>query len=338
MFVVVFGTVFCVKGSLTAGELIAFISYNSMLIWPVRQLGRTITEMSKAGVSIERIRDILIMEPEDTPEKPEYPDMRADIEFRNVGFFYIDGTKTLDSVSFRVPAGKTVGILGGTGSGKSTLMYLLARLYDVTEGEITVGGVPLTNIPRQYVRRNVGIVLQEPFLFSRTLGENISIAIDTKECGDGAETFDRASEAHRELIDESIKIACLDETIEKLTNGLETIVGERGVTLSGGQKQRTAIARMMTSKPPVMIFDDSLSAVDTETDTKIRDALHEKCRGSTVILISHRITTLMDADEIIVLDKGKVVETGTHSELLKNNNGIYRKIYDIQNQNAEEVS
>ncbi len=323
MTVIIFGTVFCVRSTLTAGELIAFISYNSMLIWPVRQLGRTLSEMSKAGVAISRIRDILKKEPESFPVSPEYPDMNSDIVFDSVGFSYIDGTKTLDNISFKIEKGKTIGILGGTGSGKSTLMYLLTRLYDPTEGMITVDGVPLENIPRQYVRRNVGIVLQEPFLFSRKLGENIAI---TKE--------DMTDEELRD----AIKTACLDETVEKLTGGLETVVGERGVTLSGGQKQRTAIARMMTGKPPVMIFDDSLSAVDTETDAKIREALKEKCKGNTVILISHRITTLMDADLIIVLDKGRIVESGTHAELVSMKDGIYSRIYSIQNQNIEEVS
>lgn len=322
MAVVLCGTVFCVRGELTPGNLIAFISYNSMLIWPVRHLGRTISEMSKANVSINRIRYILLMEPEKDPENPETPDMRADIVFDHVGFSYADGVKTLDDVSFSIGSGQTVGILGSTGSGKSTLMYLLTRLYDPDEGRITVGGVPLENIPRQYVRRNIGIVLQEPYLFSRTLGENIRIT-----CADMPE----------ETFAEAVSTASLDETVQKLTNGLDTVVGERGVTLSGGQKQRTAIARMMTGKPPVMIFDDSLSAVDTETDAKIRDALRKKCAGSTVVLISHRVTTLMDADLILVLDKGRIVESGTHGDLMRRG-GVYRRIHDIQNQNMEEVT
>ena len=212
--------------------------------------------------------------------------------------------------------GTTLGILGGTGSGKSTLMLLLDRLYDLPpeNGKITIGGVDVADMKAEYLRENIGIVLQEPYLFSRTLKENIGIT-------DDALTLTEIRAAAR--------AACLDDTVEGFKNGYDTFVGERGVTLSGGQKQRAAIARVLTHPSPIMIFDDSLSAVDTETDAKIRRSLEERFGTSSIILISHRITTLSKADKIIVLDRGRIVEEGTHDEL-KAAGGIYQKIYMIQ--------
>ena len=216
-----------------------------------------------------------------------------------------------------------IGIAGGTGSGKSTLMYLLDRLYDIPEncGRITIGGVDIADMKADWVRENVGIVLQEPFLFSRSIADNVGI---TQESTNLPEIRDAA------------KVACLDDTVMSFSKGYDTFVGERGVTLSGGQKQRAAIARLVVQKTPIMVFDDSLSAVDTETDSKIRHALSESLGKSTVILISHRITTLMHAEKIIVLDHGKVVEEGTHSELVSHG-GLYKQIYDIQTKGAEET-
>lgn len=323
MLVLVLGSVFCVNGSLTAGGFIAFLSYNSMLTWPVRQLGRVISEMSKANVSIERI--MYIMNSEEEQDKPgaTAPDMRGDIEFSHVSFGYDTEIPIVNDVSFRIPQGTTFGILGSTGSGKSTLMHLLNRLYDLPEenGRITIGGVNIADMKASWVRQNIGMVLQEPFLFSRTIAENIGIA---------------SRELQMEDIRRAAKIACVDEAISEFSNGYETVVGERGVTLSGGQKQRTAIARMLTQRAPIMVFDDSLSAVDAETDAKIRQALRKNLGDSTVILISHRVTTLMQAECIMVLDKGRVAEMGSHEELLKKN-GIYRHIYDMQMTMPEEV-
>ena len=238
-------------------------------------------------------------------------------------FAYGQDLPVLDDVSFSIPAGSTFAILGSTGSGKSTLVHLLDRLYDLPErcGSITIGGVDIRNIRRSWLRKNIGMVLQEPFLFSRTVGENISISREHPE---------------REEIREAAGIACVDDAIEQFADGYETMVGERGVTLSGGQKQRVAIARMLMQKAPVMVFDDSLSAVDAETDVKIRAALKEFMGKSTVILISHRVTTLMQADCIMVLDKGRIAEMGTHEELMARH-GVYRKIYDIQMNLDEET-
>ena len=316
MIVVVLGAVFAVRGEMLAGEYIAFFSYNIMLTWPIRLLGRLISGLSRSEIATDRIRYIMNSEPEKDEGKKLRPEMTGDIVFNNVSFAYDESKEIVKDVSFRIKGGTTVGILGGTGSGKSTLMHLLNRLYELPKenGSITISGVDIKDIEVGYLRENVGMVLQEPYLFSRTLAENIALG------GGNAEIED---------IKEAAGTASLLETIESFKEGFETTVGERGVTLSGGQKQRTAIARMLIGKSPIMVFDDSLSAVDAETDAKIRKGLMEKGKNSTVIIISHRITTLMAADNILVLDKGRLVESGTHDELIKNT-GIYRKIYDIQ--------
>ncbi len=315
--VTAFGAYFTVHGQMSAGNYIAFVSYNSMLVMPIRQIGRVIANMSKANISIERIAYIMNAEEEKDCEGAVESDMRGDIVFEHVNYQYENGTgEILQDINMTIPQGKTIGILGGTGSGKSTLMYLLDRLYSLKEGEgrITVNGVDLSRIQLESVRNNIGIVLQEPYLFSRSLSENIKIARQTSSMDD---------------ILKASRIASLDDAVKHFDEGYDTYVGERGVTLSGGQKQRTAIAQMLIRKPPIMIFDDSLSAVDAETDAKIRAALKEHTGDSTVILIAHRITTLMAADEIYVLDEGKITEHGTHDSLLEQN-GIYRKIYDLQ--------
>lgn len=316
MLIIIFGVVLCIRGEMTAGDFIAAVSYNAMLIWPVRQLGRVISEMSKAGISIGRIGYILDSEQEHDAENAVPCDMSGDIKFSHVSFSYdgAEDTKVLDDVSLKIEKGKTLGILGMTGSGKSTLVQLLCRLYEPTEGKITVSGRNIREIQSESLRKSIGIVLQEPFLFSRTLKANIGI-ID--------------EEPDMENVKKAAAIACLDDTIEGFANGYDTMVGERGVTLSGGQKQRTAIARTLYQNTPVMIFDDSLSAVDAETDAKIRHALRDRLNDATVIIISHRISTLMSADKIIVMNHGKIVEAGTHEELLAQN-GLYKQINDIQ--------
>ncbi len=319
MLVVVLGTRLCVLGEMTPGEFISFSVYNTMLIWPVRRLGRVISEMSKAGVSVQRIGEILDAQPEtDVPNAVRAP-LNTDISFEHVSFSYGQGNEVLRDVSFTIPAGKSFGVLGGTGSGKSSLLMLLCRLYAPTSGWITAGGVDLAQMPARWVRQNVGMVLQEPFLFSRTIEENIGI-----------------TGASAEEIRQAAITACIHEDIERFSQGYATLVGERGVTLSGGQKQRVAIARTLTKKTPVIVFDDSLSAVDTETDEKIRTALNENLQGTTTVIISHRITTLLDCDRVLVLDKGRVSQLGTPEELLACP-GIFRKIYDMQMSVGEEA-
>ena len=323
MLLVVVGCVFCINGWLTEGEYIAFVSYNSMLIWPIRMLGRMISELSKAGVSIDRIMYITESEIEKDKDGAVKADMTGDICFEHVNFSYDGCPQMLYDINFTMKSGTTLGILGGTGSGKSTMVQLLDKLYDIPEGSgrITIGGVDIRDIETEHLRKNIGIVLQEPYLFSRTLAENIAIT---------------EPEIDMERVKDAARSACLDTAIENFANGYDIFVGERGVTLSGGQKQRAAIARNLMRNAPIMVFDDSLSAVDTETDAKIRTELEKRFGTASIILISHRITTLSKADKIIVLDSGRIVEEGTHDEL-KNAGGIYQKIYETQSGLEENI-
>ncbi len=316
MTVMVVGVSEAVAGHITAGTFLAFLTYNASMIWPVRGLGRVLSEMSKAGVSIDRVREILDAQEEELPADPKEPDWTGDIVFDHVTFGYGGEEPVLKDVSFTIPAGKTFAILGGTGSGKSTIAALLTRLYDLKEGEgtITVGGVDIRDIPQPALRRNIGLVLQEPFLYSKTIEENLKVTQPS---------------ADREELRRAARIASVDRALEEMALGYDTLVGERGVTLSGGQKQRVAIARSLLRRSPVLLLDDSLSAVDTETDEKIRSALLEEEAGTTLILISHRVTTLMAADHILVLEDGRVAEEGTHQQLITQN-GPYRRVYDIQ--------
>ena len=313
MVIILTGVNETVNGTMTLGSFLAFVTYNEALAWPVRSLGRVLSDMSKAGVSMDRVGYILkAPEEQDDSDAGQAP-VQGDIVFDHVTFGY-GGQPVLQDVSFTIPQGSTFAILGGTGSGKSTLVHLLDRLYDLAEGKITIGGIDLRQFQRDHLRRNIGLVLQEPFLFSQTIRENI------------AATHPQAPE---EDVRRAAAIACVDEAIAEFTAGYDTVVGERGVTLSGGQKQRVAIARMLLQNAPIMVFDDSLSAVDAQTDTKIRQALRENLGDATVILISHRITTLMQADQILVLDHGRVAELGTHDQLI-HRPGIYQDIYNIQ--------
>ena len=313
---VCFGAAFCIRGEMLAGEYIAFLSYCALLTWPVRALGRMISEMSKAGVSIDRIAYIMNAREEKDEGAGLKPDLSGDIVFDRVSFSYEPDQELLRDVSFTVRGGRTLGILGGTGSGKSTLMLLLNKLYPLPEGggSIRIGGTDIRDIDTAWLRQNMAMVLQEPFLFSRSIRDNI--AMGEEETGE-------------EPVRSAARVACLEDSVDGFPAGFDTFVGERGVTLSGGQKQRVAIARALMRKAPIMVFDDSLSAVDTETDARIRAGLAERFRDSTVILISHRITTLKSADHILVLDRGRLAESGTHEEL-RHGGGLYQRICEIQ--------
>ena len=315
--------IYACNGWITVGTLIVFTSTLGMLLFPIRQLGRTLSDAGKAMVSMKRVQAILHEEAE--PDEPNAlkPDLHGEIVFDHVSFAYPDdNVPVLRDVSFTIPAGKTAAVLGGTGSGKSTMMYLLQRLYTPTGGKITIGGVDIQQIDRKYLRAHVGLILQEPFLYSKSIRENVGIT---------------APEQEAERIEHAADIASASGFIAKADKGWETVVGERGVTLSGGQKQRIAIARTLLKDNNILIFDDSLSAVDTETDAQIRAALRHEQKDVTTLIISHRVTTLSQADLILVLENGQITQQGTHAELCSQP-GLYQRINSIQNALEEELT
>lgn len=315
--------IYACNGWITVGTLIVFTSTLGMLLFPIRQLGRTLSDAGKAMVSMKRVQAILHEEAE--PDEPNAlkPDLHGDIVFDHVSFAYPDdNVPVLRDVSFTIPAGKTAAVLGGTGSGKSTMMYLLQRLYTPTSGKITIGGVDIQQIDRKYLRAHVGLILQESFLYSKSIRENVGIT---------------APEQEAERIEHAADIASASGFIAKADKGWETVVGERGVTLSGGQKQRIAIARTLLKDNNILIFDDSLSAVDTETDAQIRAALRHEQKDVTTLIISHRVTTLSQADLILVLENGQITQQGTHAELCSQP-GLYQRINSIQNALEEELT
>jgi len=311
--VLVSGIYFAVNGEISLGTLVVFNTYEGMLLWPVRQLGRILSDMGKMSVSIGRIANILDVHVEQEYGKALKSEIKGNISFENVNFEYEKDNKILHDIIFNVKKGETVAIVGPTGSGKSSLVHLLLRLYDYS-GSIKVDGVELKDIERKHMRSNIGIVLQEPFLYSRTIKENIKMA--KLHTGD--------IEIHN-----AATVAAVHNVITSFENGYDTIVGEKGVTLSGGQRQRVAIARTLLKDMPILVFDDSLSAVDTQTDRIIREQLKEKSKGNTTFIISHRISTVMDADKIIVLNHGMIENIGNHETLIKKD-GIYKRIWDIQ--------
>ncbi|MGP1575948.1 MAG: ABC transporter ATP-binding protein [Treponema sp.] len=315
--VILYGSFLAYRGEISVGMLIAFISYISILIQPVHQLGRILGNIGKACVSVGRIEEIFREEPEELFPSQAKPEIKGDIVFNSVSFAYpgTENTLVLDAVSFSIKQGQTAAILGPTGSGKSSLVHLLDRLYDYTAGSITIDGIELRTIDKGWIRSQIGLILQEPFLYAKTIIENIKLAVP---------------DINNSIAQQYAGIAALDSEIRSFADGYDTLVGERGVSLSGGQKQRLAIARTLIKDSPVLIFDDSLSAVDMETDAAIRAALKNENKHKTVIIISHRIATVKDADTIIVLEKGKITQQGTHSELM-GKDGLYKRIYDIQN-------
>jgi ATP-binding cassette subfamily B protein len=307
---------------ITVGTIIMFQTYVQLIVWPMRQFGRQLSEFSRMRVAVSRIFEIL-NEPEesDTPGAEEH-DLRGDIVFKNVSFAYSgQSEKILQKMSFAIKNGETIAILGATASGKSTLMHILLRLYDYQSGSIKINGVELKNISKKYLRKKIGIVLQEPFLFSKTIRENIRMANHA------------ATDAE---IEGAAKTAAVHDDINDFEKGYETIVGEKGVTLSGGQRQRVAIARTIIKESDILIFDDSLSAVDTETDAQIRNALAERETKATTFIISQRITTLMKADRIFVIEGGKISAIGTHAELIAKE-GLYSRVWAIQAMLADQL-
>ncbi len=316
---------FTLTGALTIGEFSAFFAYSIMVAWPMRESAMIMSKMGMAAVAMGRISQILDAKEEDYSGKinDKTQPIRGDIEFRNVSFKYKkeEDTYALRNVSFNIRAGEKIAFMGATGSGKSTVIALLARFYEPDEGEILLDGQPLHFYEKQYLRSCLGIVHQKPFLFSTTIRKNI------------AYTHPKAEEG---LVLDAAKAADVETFIDKMTKGYDTLVGEKGVTLSGGQKQRVALARTLMSNPDILVLDDATSAVDTETEYDIQQALREKMRDKTSIIIAHRLTAVQEADRIIVFDTGSIAQMGTHDELLVQK-GFYQKIYDIQVAVEDEI-
>jgi len=311
------GALMALNGEISVGTYMAFSSMVILIIWPIRGLGRLIVQTSTGMVSYNRVAELLKQDREPLTEGDYQPegDVDGEIIFNNVYFAYEENNPVLEDINFVCNPGEVIALLGSTGSGKTSLVNLLPRFYDPNRGTITLDGVDITRYPRKYLRSQIGIVEQEPFLFSRSIKENITYGV------------------HREVREEEIiqaaKFAAVHNVIEEFPNGYDTMVGERGVTLSGGQKQRVAIARALLKNPRILILDDSTSSVDTETEAQIRSALEHLMQNRTTFIIAHRIQSVMEANLILVFDKGKIVQKGTHHELMQAS-GMYREIFDIQ--------
>ena len=328
-FQMLFGFVYAanlaIQGEITVGTYLAYVGLVIQLIWPIRNLGRIIVQASSGLVSYSRLMEIVKQDREplfDGQVQPNGP-ARGDLIFKNVSFMYSDGKHdVLKDISFHVKPGQAVALLGSTGSGKTSLVNLLPRFHEYTGGSILLDGEELKDYPREYLRKQIGIVEQEPFLFSRSIRENV--------------TYGVGREVPQEEIERAAKAAAIHDVIMSFPDGYNTLVGEKGVTLSGGQKQRVTIARTLLKNPRILILDDSTSAVDLETEAEIREALNSLMQNRTTFIIAHRIQSVMIADLILVLDKGAVVQMGTHDELL-GQEGMYRRIYDIQTRIDEEL-
>jgi ATP-binding cassette subfamily B protein len=317
------GAYFISKGTLTVGTLFAFIMFLNMLLWPVRQMGRTLTDLGKSVVALNRMGEILSEPEESAPQNPATPPSPAlgKIEVTDLVFGHTEENAAINGISFTVEPGETLAILGPSGAGKSTMMHLLLRLYDYSAGSIKFDGHELGDLDRQWVRSQFSVVMQEPFLFSKTIGDNIRL-------GRGA--------AENEEIREAARLADIHDTINGFPSGYSTLVGERGVTLSGGQRQRVALARALLQDTPVLLLDDALSAVDAETEATILEALRSRHGRRTTLVIAHRLSTLAHADKVIVLEKGRIIQHGSHAELAEQD-GLYRRLWTIQNALENEM-
>ncbi len=321
-----FGARLAITGAISVGTFIAYMGLLNWIMWPLRQLGRLIVDMSTGLVSYGRVLEIIRQDREPLDEGTYHPTtpLRGEIVFDHVSFHYDDGeTAVLHNITFSCQPGQAIALIGSTGAGKTSLINLLPRFYDYTGGSITLDGVELRRYPRRYLRQQIGIVQQEPFLFSRTIRDNILYGVDRV-----------VSEA--EMV-AAAQAAAIHDAILTFPAGYDTLVGEKGVTLSGGQKQRLTIARTLLKNPRILILDDATSSVDTETEAAIRQALETLMPGRTTFIIAHRIQTVMRADLILVMDKGRIVQMGTHDALMAQVGGTYRHIFDLQAQIEDEL-
>lgn len=317
------GALMVIDGHISIGAFIAYTGMVTRIIWPMRELGRLIVQMSTGLVSYGRVMEI-IREDREPMEKGLWPenDLRGEVVFDQVGFEYEDDTPVLHDISFHCEPGQMIALLGSTGSGKTSLVNLLPRFYEYTSGSMTIDGVELHDYARGYLRSQIGIIEQEPFLFSRTIRENITYGVSRDVTDEEVEMAARAAAVH--------------DVIMTFPKAYDTLVGERGVTLSGGQKQRVALARTLLKNPRILILDDSTSSVDTETEAEIRSALKRLMKNRTTFVIAHRVQSLMAADLILVMDKGRIVQRGTHDELMTEP-GIYRQVFDVQARIEDEL-
>jgi ATP-binding cassette subfamily B protein len=311
------GAIMAINGEITAGTYLAYAGLVVWLIWPMRNLGRLIVQTSTGLVSYGRVMEVIRQEREalDTGDYQPQGDVRGEIVFDHVSFEYDAESPVLQDISFTVKPGQVVALLGSTGSGKTSLINLLPRFYEYTGGSLLLDGVELKRYTRKYLRSQIGIVEQEPFLFSRSIRENI--------------TYGVGRQVPQAEVEAAAKAAAIHEVITSFPEGYNTLVGEKGVTLSGGQKQRVAIARTLLKNPSILILDDSTSSVDTETEAEIRAALEKLKQHRTTFVIAHRIQSVMDADLILVMDRGRIIQHGKHDNLLREE-GIYRQIFEIQ--------
>ncbi|EGF3616919.1 ABC transporter ATP-binding protein [Listeria monocytogenes] len=317
LFALLFGAYFTINGEISYGEFVGFILLTNVFIRPIEKINNVIESYPKGFAGFKRFLEVMDTEPAIQDEKDAKPAkaFRGDIAYNHVSFEYSDGKNVLNHINLSIKAGETVAFVGPSGAGKTTICNLLPRFYDVSAGEITIDGENIKRFTLPSLRAQIGVVQQDVFLFSGTVRENIAYG---------------KLDASDEEIEHVVKLAHLSKVVEEMPNGLDTIIGERGVKLSGGQKQRLAIARMFLKNPPILILDEATSALDTETEQVIQASLEELAEGRTTLIIAHRLATIKHADRIIVVNETGIAETGTHDELLAQDNGAYKRLYDAQ--------